>query len=163
MNGEERGKCEVFFDRDAFERIAENAKEKRASFGRRNPRFVLVLLGAMVLISGTGLLVSSPSRDTNIPDKYSASAEYFSEAQVNAATDEIERIKSALERVSAVPPDIVNAIEQEIRQPAYDCNQMPCSAPLQHRNYAARSQLTALLARKAVPEQSRGASADRLR
>ncbi len=153
MDSEDLNRKDAFFDRMAFDRLAQVAKQRRARFLEKSPRSTFALLGSIALICGAGLLIGIGSRDSLTKNEM-ASVGYDSEARVTAATDQIERFRSALESASALSPQTAREIEQQIGRPDYDCNRTPCSALLQHRNYVARSQLKALLAQKTLPDRS---------
>jgi hypothetical protein len=127
---------------------------------------VLLLKGYMVSerrvgVYGAGLLLAAASRDTKMTNKQTATVSFDSEARVSAGTDEISKINTLIQTVKSIPPDVARSIEQQVHQPAYDCNQMPCSVPLQHRNYVARSQLRKLIAQKTQGDQAQHAAAHR--
>ncbi len=152
MGAEQRDRPGAFFDKAAFDQIKRNATQRRVFFLKKNPQVTAALAASIIFVCGAGLLLAAGSRDTNMTDQRTATVGFDSEAQVAAATNEISKINTLLESVKAISPDIALSIEQQLRQPAYDCNQMPCSAPLQERNYVARSQLRELLAQKTLSQ-----------
>ena len=159
MGKQDQTRSDSFFEHAAFDQLVQDARQRRAFYLKRNPVAILALVGSsVVLICGASLLASVTSRHTG-PNFQLAGSGYESEARVSAATDQIETLKSTLESVSAVAPEVAREIKQQIGQAAYSCSQTPCSAPLQQRNYVARSQLIALLVKKTLPDQSRKAAA----
>ncbi len=161
MGPEQRDRPGAFFDKAAFDQLKRNATQRRAFFLKKNPQLTAVLAVSIVFVCGAGLLLAAASRDKKMTDQQTATVSFDSEARIAAGTDEITRINTLLRSVKAIPPDVARSIEQQIRQPAYDCNQMPCSVPLQERNYVARSQLRELIAQKTVGNQVQHAVAHR--
>jgi hypothetical protein len=161
MGPEQRDRPDVFFDKAAFDQLKRNATQRRVLFLKKNPQVTAALAASIILVCGAGLLFAAASRETNKTDQQTASVSFDSEARVAAGTDEIIKINTLLQSVKAIPPDVARSIEQQVRQPAYDCNQMPCSAPLQYRNYVARSQLRELIAQKTLGDQAQHAVAHR--
>ena len=154
MDSEDVGTKTPFFDNAAFDQVAHDAALRRATFMRTHPRAMLAIAGSATLLCGGALLIGVATRDTSRAHADMARRSYELEGRVNAATDQIEKFKSALERAGAIAPETASAIEQQLRQPVYDCNKTPCSASLQQRNYAVRAQLRALLAQKTLPGQA---------
>ena len=150
MDSDDVGTKHAFFDKAAFDRVAHDAALRRTMFMRTHPRAFLAIAGSATLLCGAALLIGAATSVTSQTNIEMAGRGYQLEARVNAATDQIEKFKSALERAPAIAPETANAIELQLRQPVYDCNQMPCSAPLQQRNYTARAQLKAILAHKTL-------------
>jgi hypothetical protein len=146
-------RSDAFIDKVAFDRLAHDAKQRRALFMRETPQAMLALMGIVALISVAGSLIGIASREMGPAQNEMAGSGHETEAQVNAATDQMERFASLLEMGGALTPEAAKTIHQKIAQPIYDCNRMPCSAPLQHRNYLARAHLKALLARRTLSDQ----------
>jgi hypothetical protein len=151
----------AFFDKAAFDELKRNATKRRVLFFKKNSQVTAALAASIILLCGAGLLFAAASREKNITDQQTATVSFDSEARVAAGTDAITKINTLLRSVKAIPSDVARSIEQQVRQPAYDCNQMPCSAPLQHRNYVARSQLRELIAQKTLGDQAQHAVAHR--
>jgi hypothetical protein len=63
------------------------------------------------------------------------------------ATVQMERLAVKLEQMKSIHPETAQTIARLVLQPAYDCNQVACSAAVQARNIAARSRLKATVAR----------------
>jgi hypothetical protein len=63
------------------------------------------------------------------------------------ATVQMERLAAKLERMKVVHADTAQTITNLVLQPAYDCHQLLCSPAVQARNNAARSRITATLAK----------------
>ena len=154
MDTKHAGTKNTFFDASAFDAIARDAAARRVEFMRAHPRTLLAIAGSASMVCGAALLMEIATQDARQSDVVTAGRQYRLEARINAATDQIETLKSALSGTSAISPEVARAIEQQITQPVYDCNQMPCSAALQHRNYAARAQLRSILARKRLPDEA---------
>ncbi len=70
------------------------------------------------------------------------------------ATAQMEKFTEMLRQVTMITPNTGREIEQLIRQPQYDCNQVACDAALETRNRLVRSKLVALLARITLPDEN---------
>jgi hypothetical protein len=142
------------FDRTSFDRIAEQAKSQRATFMRKNPLNMLIMGGFIVAACAIGFVLSPMLGVTGPGKEAIAKLESQSASRTSNATAQIEKINALLENINSIAPNTAREITQLIHQPSYDCNLVPCSSALQRRNYVARSQLEALLAKKTLPDEN---------
>jgi HAMP domain-containing protein len=70
------------------------------------------------------------------------------------ATVEMERLAAKLEQMKVIHPETAKTIVSLILQPAYDCNQIACSAAVQTRNSGAQSRLKAILTKRSGEMQA---------
>jgi hypothetical protein len=72
------------------------------------------------------------------------------------ATIKMERLAAKLKQMKVIHPETARTIASLMLQPSYDCDQITCSAAVQARNSAARSQLKAILAKRSAEIQPAG-------
>jgi hypothetical protein len=145
----------ALFDHDSFERLQLQANLQRANFMRNNAGLTFLTAGSIGLACVLAMvLIPEDSADRRTTFETVVQAESQSTKRTVEATEQIEKLATLVKHAKAIAPNTAQEISQLIRQPSYDCNQVACWADLERRNYCARSKLEALLAKKALPDQT---------
>ena len=70
-------------------------------------------------------------------------------------TAQMEHIAKQLEKMDHAAPQTVQAIQDLMSKPGYDCERVACGAALKQRNRAVRARLRTLLAARATGQSAR--------